>query len=228
MGGWTGSGFANSGRTHMPNFQLLTEKLKRLGPKRHLLQCRRTYTNGFAYFPSHLGILFASSVRDRRLMQTLLQDLHYAVRILKKNLGFTAAVTLTFALGIGCTTAVFTFVDALLLRKLPARSPEQLVVISAPGGNPNLKPRYLSHAFYQHLRRSNPIFTNLVAISVAVSSGINLRAGDSTDRVRAELSSRKSVPLSRGLSSRPRESGTDFRELLQCTRSDDNGGPNYR
>jgi len=120
-------------------------------------------------------------------MQTLLQDLHYAVRILKKNLGFTAAVTLTFALGIGCTTAVFTFVDALLLRKLPARSPEQLVVISAPGGNPNLKPRYLSHAFYQHLRRSNPIFTNLVATSVAVSSGINLRAGDSTDRVRAEL-----------------------------------------
>lgn len=120
-------------------------------------------------------------------MQSLLQDLRYAVRILKKDSGFTTAVALTFALGIGCTTAVFTFVDALLLRKLPARSPEQLVVVSAPGRDPNLNPRYLSHAFYQHLRGSNPIFSHLVATSVAVSSGINLRAGDSTDRVRAEL-----------------------------------------
>ena len=120
-------------------------------------------------------------------MQALLQDLRYAVRILKKNLGFTIAVVLTFAFGIGCTAAVFTFVDSLLLRKLPVRSPEQLVAVSTPGRNLNLNPSYFSHAFYQHLRGSSQIFSHLVATSVAVSSGINLREGNSTDRVRAEL-----------------------------------------
>ena len=58
------------------------------------------------------------------------RDLRYAVRLLTQAPAFTAVVVLTLALGIGANTAIFSVVDALLLRWLPVRSPEQLVQVS--------------------------------------------------------------------------------------------------
>ncbi|HEX4230959.1 MAG TPA: ABC transporter permease [Bryobacteraceae bacterium] len=75
-----------------------------------------------------------------------MQDIHYSLRILSKNLGFSAVAIVSLALGIAGTTAIFSIVNALLLRPLPFRDSDRLVRIT------ELYPKAIFELFQQHCR----------------------------------------------------------------------------
>jgi predicted permease len=118
-------------------------------------------------------------------LETMFNDLHYALRSLRRSPGFTAVAVLALALGIGATTAVFTIVNGVLLRPLPFSQPERLFLISyKPEHSPFDNGPGLSDGHYLEFQRQNQAFENIATFggeSVAVTG-----TGDAV-RVPAEL-----------------------------------------
>jgi hypothetical protein len=87
-------------------------------------------------------------------IDTLMQDVRFGVRMLRKSRGFTLVAVLTMALGIGATTAIFSVVDATLLHPLPYPQPEQLVSIQADFPGVGARDVGISEPEWQDLQRS--------------------------------------------------------------------------
>ncbi len=87
-------------------------------------------------------------------MQTLLQDLRYAFRLLAKSPGFTAIAILTLALGIGANTAIFSVVNGVLLRPLAFRDPSRLVIVAEKSQFPTISTSYENYVDWRDQSRS--------------------------------------------------------------------------
>src|SRR6516164_5817254 len=113
-------------------------------------------------------------------IEEVLQALRYSVRQLRKTPGFTAVVTVTLALGIGTNTAVFSVMDAVLLRSLPVRNPQELVYLHTsdfPGGQTGYGDTSLRMQIYQALRPEKRIFTELMAWVPLGIGNVSVRYG---------------------------------------------------
>lgn len=125
------------------------------------------------------------SCRDRRgfpFLRSVAQDTRYALRLLRRSPVFTIVAVLTLAIGIGATTAIFTLIDAVLLKSLPVRDPGGLVVVGTGRGqgvgSAALGERFSLFSFdlYQHLRATN-LFDDLSAVQSATSQVAVRREG---------------------------------------------------
>jgi predicted permease len=119
-------------------------------------------------------------------MGHLLQDLRYAERTFRKAPVFVAVAVLSLALGIGANTAIFTLVDQVLLRLLPVKDPQQLVLFWGRGphyGSNNGRYK-LSYPMYEDFRDHNEVFSGMFCFW---TTGMNVSAGDKTERVDGEL-----------------------------------------
>jgi putative ABC transport system permease protein len=97
-------------------------------------------------------------------MTTLLQDLRYGLRVLWKSPGFTIVAALSLALGVGANTAMFSIVNAVVLRSLPFSHPERLVKIVATNRGVGARDIGLSVLELDDLRTRAGVFDQVTAI----------------------------------------------------------------
>jgi predicted permease len=115
-------------------------------------------------------------------MESLVQDVRYGLRVLRRSPGFTAVAVLTLALGIGANTAIFTLVHAVMLKSLPVANPDELYSLgdfqtccdtTSPQDNLSL----YSYPLYEQLREDTPEFSQLAAFQTWVDSWSVRRSG---------------------------------------------------
>lgn len=113
-------------------------------------------------------------------MSGLLQDLRYALRQFRKSPGFAAVVVVTMALGIGANAALFSVVDAVLLRPLPYKDPQQLVAIHDELPGVNLHDAGMSVQEFDDLQNRSGVFDQ---VSPVWSFDVNVTGGEKPERL---------------------------------------------
>jgi predicted permease len=123
--------------------------------------------------------------RDARgftLVEATVQDVRYGLRMMRKNLGFTAVAVLTLALGIGANTAIFSVVDGVLLAPLPYSQPDRLVAIWE--SNPHFSHVWISYPNFRDWQRNARSFQQMVAFT---SVGSDLTFPGTPEHLEGEL-----------------------------------------
>src|SRR5207253_8278511 len=115
-------------------------------------------------------------------MGTFLQDIRYGLRMLAKNPGFTAVAIVTLALGIGANTAIFSVVNAALLRPLPYNDPSRLVYVWSAEKARGINQSTVSSPDLHDWRKQNRVFEGLAGWW---SGTYNLSGGDEPQQVAA-------------------------------------------
>jgi putative ABC transport system permease protein len=103
------------------------------------------------------------------MFDEVLQDVRYALRVLRLSPGFTAIAVLSLALGIGANTAIFSLINAVMLKTLPVSHPEELVEIVMKGEDP-----YSTNPLWEQVRDRKDVFSGAFAYS---PNRLNLAAG---------------------------------------------------
>ena len=109
-------------------------------------------------------------VRDvgwESVVDSIWRDVRYALRTLRRSPGFAATAVLTLSLGIGATTAIFSLLDAIVLRSLPVRNPDELMLV---GGT-------LHYPVFQAFRHRHDIFVDLFATSGVTELDVEMQNG---------------------------------------------------
>jgi putative ABC transport system permease protein len=118
------------------------------------------------------------------MVDTIWQDLRYALRVLVKKPGFTAVAVLTLALGIGVNSAIFSVVNAVLLRPLPYPQPEQLAMVWLDNRRQGIPDDITSYPNYMDMREQNQGFQDLAAYS---TMAVNLTGAGEPEELRAAM-----------------------------------------
>src|ERR1051325_7332849 len=115
-------------------------------------------------------------------MDTLWQDIRYGVRTLLKNPGFTVVAVIALALGIGANSAIFSVVNAVLLRPLPFDNPEQLVMVWEKRMALGRVRNVASAPDFVDWRAQNTVFEDKGA---SLNAGFNLTSPGDPERIQA-------------------------------------------
>ncbi len=141
---------------------------------------------------SELNALPKELKRRSNVLADFFQDLRYAARMQRKNPAFTIVAIIALALGIGANTAIFSVVNTVLLRPLPYKDPERLVMVwedASKFGYPNDTPAV---ANYVDWRDQNTVFEGMAAIA---DESFNLTGAGDPERLEGRLVSAKLFPL---------------------------------
>src|SRR5688572_16851453 len=125
-------------------------------------------------------------------METVWQDLGYGFRMLSKNPRFTIVAVLSLAIGIGATTAIFSVANALLLRPLPYKDADSLVILWNRSPGLNVDQDWFSPGQYLDIKAENKVFEHVAA---TIDSSFNLTGQGTPERVEGARVSSSLFPL---------------------------------